>query len=131
MTEKPAWLAGLAQLWNGAGSWGRVAIVTAPVVVLSALIAMVSLAAGDGAPSGRTGDQGDLFVQQLKRNQYISIDEGAAVDMAKTACNAPLQGAGLYNAQQAMQQRHPEYDLNIVATVMAQGVLMYCPDRLG
>ncbi|MGU3651855.1 DUF732 domain-containing protein [Mycolicibacterium sp. A43C] len=83
------------------------------------------------APSREIGDQGDLFVQNLKLNQHISIDKGAAADMARTACDAPLQGVGLYNAQQAMQQRHPEYDLNIVATVMAQGVLMYCPDRLG
>ncbi|MGU3651854.1 hypothetical protein [Mycolicibacterium sp. A43C] len=47
MTEKPSWLAGLVQFWNGVGAWGRIAIVTAPLVVLIALIAVVSLATAD------------------------------------------------------------------------------------
>lgn len=81
------------------------------------------------APDTPAGDHGDLFVQQLKRDQGISIAKGAAVDMAKTACSAPLQGVGLYNAQQTMQRRYPEYN-NAVGIVMAQGILAYCPERL-
>lgn len=103
------------------------------VVLVGAAITLpfVGSSGGYSSSGGFAADQGDEFVQGLKRNQRISIDEDAAVDMATAACNAPLQGVGLYNAQQAMQQRHPEYDLNIVAVVMAQGVLVYCPERLG
>lgn len=90
--------------------------------------AIAGLETDSGGAGG--GDRDDLFVQQLKRNQNISIDKGAAVDMAKTACDAPLAGVGLYNAWQRMQQRYPKYDLNTVAMVMSQGVLAYCPGRL-
>lgn len=75
-------------------------------------------------------DHDDLFVQQLKRDQRISIEKDAAVDMAKTACKAPLAGVGLYDAWQAMQQRYPKYDLNTVARVKSAVVLVYCPERL-
>lgn len=75
--------------------------------------------------------QDDAFVQQLQQNLGISIDKNVAVDMARTACKAPLAGTGLYNAQQAMQQRYPRCTLSTVALVMAQGVRAYCPNRLG
>ncbi len=84
----------------------------------------------DASGDAGVGDRDDLFVQQLKRNHNISIDKGAAVDIAKTGCDAPLAGIGLYNAQQRMQHRYPKYDMNTVAMVMAQGVLAYCPERL-
>ncbi|WP_222622183.1 DUF732 domain-containing protein [Mycolicibacterium fluoranthenivorans] len=69
-------------------------------------------------------------MQSLKRNQGIDIDESAAIDIARAGCQAPTAGVGLYNAQQKLQQRHPEYDISTVALVMAQGVLAYCPERL-
>ena len=83
-----------------------------------------------GCSQQSSSDQDSRFVQQLKQNQGISVDEDAAVDMAETACDAPTAGVGLYDAQQAMHQRYPEYDANTVAIVMAQGVLAYCPERL-
>jgi hypothetical protein len=85
--------------------------------------------AGGGSDSG-SSDAGDQFVQQLRRNQNISIDKGAAMDMADTACRAPLAGVGLYNAWQVMQQRYPKYSLNTVASVMSKGVVIFCPQRL-
>lgn len=84
----------------------------------------------DASDDGDVGDRDDLFVRQLKQNQNISIDKGAAVDMAKAGCAAPLAGVGLYNEMQRMQQRYPKYPLGTVAMVMSQGVLAYCPERL-
>ena len=95
------------------------------LVSLTAPLVAVLLAAPATADN-----QDDQFVQQLKANG-ISIDEDAAVDLAETACDAPLGGVGLYNAQRAMQQRYPEYGFGTVRIVMAQGILAYCPERMG
>ena len=84
----------------------------------------------DLGSAGSGGDQDDQFGQQLREKWGISIDRGAAVDMAKTACKAPLAGTGYANALQQMQQRYPKYDINTVARVMAAGILAYCPQRL-
>jgi hypothetical protein len=87
--------------------------------------------AGIGNNSGKAsgGNRDDQFVQKLNRNG-ISIDKATAVDMAKTACNAPLAGTGYYNALQAMKKRYPKFDLNTIGVVMSQGVLAYCPERM-
>jgi len=77
-----------------------------------------------------TDSQDDLFVLHLKRVTGITAEKSAAVDMADTACRSPLAGVGLYNATQRMHQRYPEYNLNTIGLIMAQGVLVYCPDRL-
>lgn len=98
----------------------RVAAVAVPGLLLSC-----ALIAGCGGSA-----QDDQFSQDLKQKWGISIDAGAASEMAKTACKAPMSGLGLFNAQQGMQQRYPDYDLNTVARVMAAGVLAYCPERL-
>lgn len=84
----------------------------------------------NGSNGSGAKDPGELFVEQLRRKQGISIDKDAAVDMAQTACKVPLAGVGLYNAWQAMQQRYPEYNINVVAAVMANGVVAYCPERM-
>ena len=119
--------------WRGLPVGGKVAVCAIPVVALVGIILAVigfgSRNDGSHAPD-HADDRDGLFVESLKRNQRIAIDEDAAVDMARTACNAPTAGVGLYNAQQAMQQRYPQYDPNTVAMVMAQGVLAYCPGRL-
>lgn len=47
MTAKPTWSAGLKQFWNGVGPWGRVAVVTAPLIALILLVTVISLATGD------------------------------------------------------------------------------------
>lgn len=47
MTEKPPWLAGLSQFWNGIGTWGQLAVVIAPLIAIIALVAAVSVASGD------------------------------------------------------------------------------------
>ncbi len=83
-----------------------------------------------GSSTSEPGDQGDLFARQLNR-MGISIDKDTAVDLAKTACKSPLEGTGLYNAYKAMQQRYPQYDINTIARVMSQGIVAYCPNRLG
>jgi hypothetical protein len=76
------------------------------------------------------GSRDDQFVQQLKRNG-ISIDKDAAVDMAMTACQSPLAGFGWSNALREMQSRYPQFDIGTVGLVMSQGLLGYCPERLG
>ena len=91
---------------------------------------IASLTAMLVAVPANADNEDEQFVQYLQRNG-ISIDEDAAVDMAETACDAPLAGFGYSNALQAMQQQYPEFDINTVARVMSQGVLAYCPERLG
>lgn len=124
----------LRERWSALPLVARSAMVAAPVAVLAVVVVGAVVGGRDGGAGsgigGGTDDRDSQFVEQLARNQNISIDQRAAVDMAKTACHAPLQGEGLYNAQEAMQQRHPEYSLSTVATVMAQGILVYCPERL-
>lgn len=100
---------------------GKFAAVAVPGLVLLTL----AWIAGCGGSA-----QDDRFGQQLEQKWGISIDQGAAVQMAKAACKAPIAGTGLYKAQQDMQQRYPKYNLNTVARVMAAGVLEYCPERL-
>ena len=75
-------------------------------------------------------NQGDTFAEILEQQYGIRMDSDVAVDIAKAACQAPIQGVGLYNAQQSLQQRYPDNSLNTVATVMSVGVLTYCPERL-
>ena len=82
-----------------------------------------------GTQQGGTQGGGG-FVDTLKSQYGITIDSDAAADMAKTACSAPIMGVGLYNAEVAMQQRYPRYDLNTVSRVMGAGVVAYCPGRL-
>lgn len=77
-----------------------------------------------------SANQDDLFVQQLKQQWGLSIDKGAALDMAAAGCQAPIAGLMLDAAQRVMQKRYPRYDLNTVARVMAAGVLTFCPERL-
>jgi hypothetical protein len=77
-----------------------------------------------------TDNQDDLFNDYLNETLGISIDQDAAVDMAKTACEAPRAGIGLSNAWDEMGQRYPEYDINTIARVMSAANLAYCPDRL-
>lgn len=77
-----------------------------------------------------SADIDDDFVDMLNQNG-ISIDKDAAVDMAETACDSPGAGVGYYNAMQEMQQRYPEYSLGTIGLVMSQGILGYCPDRMG
>ncbi len=81
-------------------------------------------------PSAPRGGQGDTFVEILQRQRGITMDSDAAANMAKVACEAPIAGVGLYDAQRSLQQRYPQYDLSTVATVMSVAVLTYCPERL-
>lgn len=104
-------------------------------IVIAAAISVGCSRNGDAmdeSPGGssRTADRDATFVKSLERNQGIIIDEDAAVAMAHGGCEAPMAGVGLYNAQRQLHDRYPEYDVNTVAMVMAQGVLMYCPEQL-
>jgi hypothetical protein len=97
----------------------------AAVAVTGLVLLILALIAGCGGTP-----QDNQFSQQLEQKWGISIDKRAAAEMAKAACKAPIAGIGLYNAQLAMQQRYPEYDLNTIGRVMSAGVLEYCPDKL-
>ena len=77
-----------------------------------------------------SADQGDTFAEILEQQYGIRMESDAAVDIANAACEAPMQGVGLYNAQQSLQRRYPDNTLNAIATVMSVGVLTYCPERL-
>lgn len=103
---------------EGTRSIGRKLFVSVLVPLVAVLLA---------APAN--ADIDDDFVDMLNQNG-ISIGKGAAVDMAETACDSPGAGVGYANALQEMQQRYPKYDINTVARVMSQGVLVYCPERL-
>ncbi|BBX30384.1 hypothetical protein B7435_29345 [Mycolicibacterium peregrinum] len=82
------------------------------------------------AAPAHANEQADRFVETLKQQYGISIKPDAADDIATTACAAPLSGVGLYNAQQAVLQRYPKNDLNLIATIMSAGIIAYCPERL-
>ena len=94
-----------------------------------AVLASVTLAAVLLAVPANA-DTDDDFVDLLNQNG-ISIDKDVAVEMAETACDSPTAGVGLYKAMQAMQQEYPQYSLGTVGLVMSQGVLAFCPERLG
>jgi hypothetical protein len=108
------------EFWRGQKTIGRLAVVTVPVVVVVGIIAAVIGLGSRDQGSLHANDQDDMFVEMLEQQHGITMDRDAAVDMAKAACQAPIAGVGLYNAQRELQQRYPDNSLNTVATVIAQ-----------
>ncbi|MEA2922776.1 MAG: hypothetical protein QOF07_2741 [Bradyrhizobium sp.] len=102
--------------------WTRNKIIVSGVAAFAVGISLAAPAQAD--------DRADAFAAQLQQQYRITIKPDAADDIAKTACQSPLYGPGLYSAQQAVLVRYPKYSLNLVATVMSAGVLAYCPERL-
>lgn len=104
------------------------------VAITVLALALAGCSRDDGSQQNgmaqESDDPGDTFAEMLEQKYGIRMDGDAAVDIAKAACQAPIQGVGLYNVQQSLQQRYPDNSLNTVATVMSAGVLTYCPERL-
>lgn len=82
------------------------------------------------AAPAHADEQADAFADLLQESYGITIKPEAADDIARTACDAPLSGVGLYEAQQEVLQRYPKNSLDLVARVMSAGVLAYCPERM-
>jgi hypothetical protein len=84
-------------------------------------------------PAAPADNPNDTFADILKHQYGIAVNNETAADIANVACNSPTQGVGLYNAQQALAQRHPEINRtnpNAVGLAMGAAVLAYCQDRL-
>ncbi|SKG74891.1 Protein of uncharacterised function (DUF732) [Mycobacteroides abscessus subsp. bolletii] len=109
------------------------------VVVALGVLALIMTGCNQNESSERgphastADDQADVFAQTLTNQYGIEVDSATAADIANVACDAPLQGVGLYQAQQALAQRHPEINRtnpNAVGVAMSAAVLAYCPERL-
>jgi hypothetical protein len=112
----------LAALFGGGG-------ITLKIIGLAAVATAAAAVLVAAAPA-HADDQDDMFVKMLEQQYGITMDTDAAVDIASSGCEAPTTGVGLYQSQQALQQRYHDYSLNTIATVMSAGVLVYCPERL-
>jgi hypothetical protein len=86
-----------------------------------------------GAPSAWADSQDDYFLEQLKDNRITVpsdyVDE--AIHDGKLACDLKRQGLRDYDVNQRLQAKNPTSKPNVIYTLAAVAVLVYCPEYLG